>query len=513
MGRTSGERKGWKHPIRDILLTGVVLVVAALGYAVFWAFTARPSRDVDYAQRMREVVDSRQRGVERGGGEGWAHYLEALRLFRSSVDGLQGRIVPGGIPPLPGDFMLLIGGYEEELRKIEGASDVVAGGERAALDARLELARSAVPAVGTPGLWAALERLSGADRAGRREFEVGADEPMMLLLLPDLGEARGLSRFLAARMRMAGGTGDSRTVLDGLEHVLAISWAMGHQGTLIERLVAMAIARMGLEEICRYADTGSMNADEAREALALIDRLMDWPGMEMCLEFERLLALDLVQETHSSGGPLGGRLLTARMSGIGFGQDFTVGTPPSPIMNLAGLAAPTKAETTLAIDRFYDGVIGNAAMRPRDRREGGFSAEAFIAALPRSQVILAMIAPSVDRTLDSWDGHRTVVDGTRLRLAVEIFHVLHERYPATLDELVPGVLPALPRDFLAPDERFVYRVEGESFILYSVGLDGQDDGGVTGVAERNAALSSKAGGLDYVIHAPPRSGGASPASP
>ena len=26
--------------------------------------------------------------------------------------------------------------------------------------------------------------------------------------------------------------------------------------------------------------------------LAAIDRLMDWPGMEMCLEFERLLALD-----------------------------------------------------------------------------------------------------------------------------------------------------------------------------------------------------------------------------
>lgn len=52
-----------------------------------------------------------------------------------------------------------------------------------------------------------------------------------------------------------------------------------------------------------------------------------------------------------------------------------------------------------------------------------------------------------------------------LVVALQLYHGKHKRYPERLEELVPEVLPELPRDLLASDGRFVYRPEGESFKL------------------------------------------------
>ncbi len=74
-------------------------------------------------------------------------------------------------------------------------------------------------------------------------------------------------------------------------------------------------------------------------------------------------------------------------------------------------------------------------------------------------------------------GHMQVQQA-RVACALERFRHLHGAYPATLDVLVPVFLPAIPHDAL--DGRPLrYRVEpGGRFTLYSVGMDGMDNGGV-----------------------------------
>ncbi|MCP5519174.1 MAG: hypothetical protein H7A45_18170 [Verrucomicrobiales bacterium] len=62
-------------------------------------------------------------------------------------------------------------------------------------------------------------------------------------------------------------------------------------------------------------------------------------------------------------------------------------------------------------------------------------------------------------------------------IALKRFHLRHAEWPASLDELVPGLLPETPVDWM--DGRPLrYRREPEGgFLLYSVGSDGRDDGG------------------------------------
>jgi hypothetical protein len=62
-------------------------------------------------------------------------------------------------------------------------------------------------------------------------------------------------------------------------------------------------------------------------------------------------------------------------------------------------------------------------------------------------------------------------------LALREFQSKHGRLPETLEELVPEHLPALPPDPFAAGQPILYRLEGSTYRLYSVGLNGVDDGG------------------------------------
>jgi hypothetical protein len=61
-------------------------------------------------------------------------------------------------------------------------------------------------------------------------------------------------------------------------------------------------------------------------------------------------------------------------------------------------------------------------------------------------------------------------------LAIEAFRRRQGRLPEQLDELVPELLPIVPVDPI--DGRPLrYVVQGDDFLLYSIGMDEHDDGG------------------------------------
>jgi hypothetical protein len=62
-------------------------------------------------------------------------------------------------------------------------------------------------------------------------------------------------------------------------------------------------------------------------------------------------------------------------------------------------------------------------------------------------------------------------------IALKRYHLQHGTYPATLNDLVPAFLSTVPADFMDDKPlRYKLRPDGD-FLLYSVGEDGQDDGG------------------------------------
>jgi hypothetical protein len=63
-------------------------------------------------------------------------------------------------------------------------------------------------------------------------------------------------------------------------------------------------------------------------------------------------------------------------------------------------------------------------------------------------------------------------------LAIRLYEVDHGRRPASLNDLVPEYLPAVPRDpFAAEDRPITYAPDAAPPVLYSVGEDALDDAG------------------------------------
>jgi len=63
-------------------------------------------------------------------------------------------------------------------------------------------------------------------------------------------------------------------------------------------------------------------------------------------------------------------------------------------------------------------------------------------------------------------------------LALHAYQLDHGSYPATLTALVPGYLNSIPDDPFALNGPLRYRLKGQQYVLYSIGPDGKDDGGV-----------------------------------
>jgi hypothetical protein len=69
-------------------------------------------------------------------------------------------------------------------------------------------------------------------------------------------------------------------------------------------------------------------------------------------------------------------------------------------------------------------------------------------------------------------------DSLLIALALRGYQLKHGQYPEKLQALVDdGWLKQLPRDPFTNDDSFLYRVQGQSYLLYSRGPDGDDDGG------------------------------------
>ncbi|MFO1476775.1 MAG: hypothetical protein U1F98_09000 [Verrucomicrobiota bacterium] len=85
-------------------------------------------------------------------------------------------------------------------------------------------------------------------------------------------------------------------------------------------------------------------------------------------------------------------------------------------------------------------------------------------------------------------------------LALQRYHLRHGSYPGDLNALVPDLLPAVPRDPV-DGKPLRYQLVGKSFLLYSVGEDGVDNGGDPATGSE-AGPFSWSSGHDYVWPSP-----------
>lgn len=93
-------------------------------------------------------------------------------------------------------------------------------------------------------------------------------------------------------------------------------------------------------------------------------------------------------------------------------------------------------------------------------------------------IFAKMLLPTFERTFEKAMQTQHHIELAKVAVALERFYLAHQSYPETLASLSPDWLPSLPMDPMIQEPWNYQRLETTGFLLYSVGKDGIDNGGV-----------------------------------
>ena len=116
-------------------------------------------------------------------------------------------------------------------------------------------------------------------------------------------------------------------------------------------------------------------------------------------------------------------------------------------------------------------------------RRAKSASEAELEHLSPYNVIALMVRPALGRVSELFVFTQSSLDLARVACALERYRLMHGEYPETLDTLAPQFIGKLPHDVINGQPLHYRPTDDGQFILYSVGWNEKDDGGVVEFSE------------------------------
>ncbi len=487
----TGHRKPIFRP-RNIILVILLLLVGWLAIALYRAFSAHAVVSVDYVEELARLGQEKMPPGE----DGWPH-LEALFGIREQVEA---------------DMVAQFGDAMEEMRgfETEVVWDRVYGSPFGGPSVEPELAGLDV-LHGLPYL----DHVRGLITAPRCviPMDVPASGYVLEIGYPYLTAARSVCRMLAADAHLAARRGDFELYVLLVRGQLAISRNVGAQPGMVPSMVSGATLAHVIERVQEDLYDFDFPESVCLALLAAFDEAA-LPDLAYAYEAERLMQQDVVQRMYTDDGNGNGRMIVSNLTAVeSFSGDIAWGLFGPQIGRFANLASwmyPTRIEAGEAFDEVRDHLIAMSRLPRWERDAYPFDIETYVDSLPKTWFLIGLLVDALERPMGAVDTLGAMRQSTRLLLALEIHHARHGRWPATLDDLAPAILPEIPIDPLN-GKPFGYSLreptedDPRPFLLYSFGLDGTDDGGRPHGdqwGDRQPVQDESVTGYDYVYNRP-----------
>lgn len=445
---------------RQVALAAIgamVLAYAALAIR-FWTGAPSPKRDylAELAAPIKAIPES---------GRAWPRYREAILKIEKPA------LKPDGTRPHYLDLP---------------APERTAFFEKNAPALALLREATRLPHLGMPPS----ETIDPADRALWPDVEAddAIEFPMIAMLLPQLGEMRRLSELLAWDAKFAAEAGDSARAMEDLLATLRLSEHARESSTLICELVSISMTAQALERIRMIlGERPDLWTDnQLRSLQGAVRSVRPEDALERWLRTERLGFEDVVQRIFTDDGNGDGRLTTKGVEAFKFLSTGLGGeSADDALVRAAGpllMAAGGTRRTTLSMHDDLVAMVREQAAIPlwlrenrADKRIAQLRRGAFV---PHGSSLVAILFPSVESMLASFDTVELMRDATDAAIALELYKRSTGDWPATLSALVPDFLRAVPVDRFDGQPLRFRMIDGAP-ALYSVGTDRVDDGGST----------------------------------
>ena len=323
----------------------------------------------------------------------------------------------------------------------------------------------------------------------------GESQGLIATLLPGIQESRSLARFLMCRAMLNIKEGNGNAAWADLMAMHRLGCMIGKGPTLIESLVGIAINQIGAKGAAIYLDQIELSAGQLARCRKDIASLPPMPDMIEQLDWcERMMFLDCVLllgvgQTEALG------LAGARVPGADEGVVKTILTRLAIVSVDWNTAMKTGNE-------MYDRLIVAMKKRTFKEREAALTeidaiidktrqntsfagflkvvSETGSSRAAMSEMVANMMVGLLRPAVRAVNGARERATQTRHNLEVAFalaeWKTKNGSYPDSLADLVPAYFDKVPQDGFAGTP-LNYQLEGDGFLIYSIGRNLEDEGG------------------------------------
>lgn len=317
-------------------------------------------------------------------------------------------------------------------------------------------------------------------------------------------ETRAIARAFHVRAMLAIKRQDYTAAKSDLFTCHRLARLIGQSGRVIDALVAFTLDSATWKCDAVLIATRGLGAGFYRDYLQEIDQLASLPCVVDCLMLsERLYVIDRL-ETVVRNPARSGRTLSVFTDKNAFSFFLNIEGNLNEILSLAGyfavnwdlvarsinqhfqqttaiLRLPTVKARKVAAEKLGKQI---AVAKPSwvDNRFEWWPVLAGLKREGATKYVTSLLLASISDS--HFQDHRAQLLGEarlavhRVGFALAHYHAVHNKYPKRLEELTPAYIKKLPLDPFT-DQSLLYRRTADGFRLYSVGMDGQDDGGRT----------------------------------
>jgi hypothetical protein len=315
------------------------------------------------------------------------------------------------------------------------------------------------------------------------------DENKGAILLPHLAAEKRIAQVLQLRAVAELQNGENEKALDDVKLTLRLVGASHGEPFLICHLVRIAIFNYALQPIWEsLANHQWSNAQltSLDSELAKLDFLAD---SETAIRGERNLEIadiEFAQRPHDLGSHRSAWSYIAPIFHILQGWSDDSDSSPGGFQMFALALGPSGwlDQNELRLARFntkwYLPVVDEKAktISPAKMRAANDALRQEIQHRTPENVLETLFIPNWNNAAEKFAHAQTSANLARVALALERYRLANGNYPESLDALAPKFISEIPHDVIGGESLKYRRDSINQFVLYSVGWNERDDGGV-----------------------------------
>ena len=328
--------------------------------------------------------------------------------------------------------------------------------------------------------------------------ERGITERMISMPLPNMGSCQIFARLLLLRASAGAACGERRQAVNDVRAMLRFAEGIGHEATLINVLVALTIARMDLDPCWLLLESGCLSSEELMLLSQDLARL-DFAQMTMiALQGEAVFVVDTADLLAENSDQLS--LLKINSGKPSFREASNrLLSMALWHLNAQAVAQGNKGNTIQCLLDYQIMPLRNSGLNGLVRKGLQFEVDLNAGKIGDgvfdmlTKVTLPDFCGINERALQT----QARLHQARLACALEVYFLQHQRYPDTLNELVPAFIDQVLLDPCDDKPMRYSRTPAGRYKLWSLGFDGDDDGGKVIASPKDDPSSPRLIASDY----------------